>query len=395
MKITKPHPLLNEHLLKSGIEWSSVLNIDSWMAFWEQNQTPPELHDDIEALQKWLEKGHNADMTYLAKNMHARQNPRHLLSNVCSILSVVIPYATSGVSAARQRTSASQKIELSEQSKMLDKTARYARVVDYHKAIKKELNKAIEQWQTTALEAKIIQAPVSWRVVTDALPFLDRAHARLAQLGFIGKNTMLIRPGIGSYFFIAHVLLSADFSSVSDPHEVKPLAADAITQLSCGDCTRCMDACPTQAIIAPRHLNAQRCLSYLTIEHRGLVDPSWIPHFAEHFYGCDVCQDVCPYNFRISALKTIAAFKENHSSLESLTIEDVASMTQLQYEQWFGGTAMTRAKYAGLVRNALYSLHASHHPQLNAVLLQRQQDPHPLIQATVSQLLELEKQKSV
>jgi len=228
-------------------------------------------------------------------------------------------------------------------------------------------------------------------VVTDSLPFLDRAHARIARLGFIGKNTMLIRPGVGSYFFIAHVLLSTPFSLAADPGEDKPVGANAIAELSCGDCRKCIDACPTQALIAPHRLDANKCLSYLTIEHRDIVEEKYLKNFSDNFYGCDICQDACPYNYKTAGLTTLQSFQAPLKSLLQVTVEDVAQMTQQQYESWFGGTAMTRAKYSGLVRNAIYSLYADRSPVLTNILEKRKEDPDPLIRATIHQVSSLNK----
>lgn len=392
VRIAKPHPLLDKQLQQAGLPWSSVLSTEDWATAWEQQTAPDELKDDLEFLARWLTNGQQAGMNFLTKNTQARQDARLIFPQVSSILSVIIPYAagrtTRGTGPTNPTSELSPEVEA---TSVYAKTARYARVPDYHKVIRKELDLAIKRWQADAIGTGLLQQEQPWRVVTDSLPFLDRAHARIARLGFIGKNTMLIRPGVGSYFFVAHVLLSTPFSLAADPNADKPVGADAIAELSCGDCRKCIDACPTEALIAPRHLDANKCLSYLTIEHRDVVEEKYLKHFSENFYGCDICQDACPYNYKTAGLTTIQSFHTPLKSLQQVTIEDVALMTQSQYENWFGGTAMTRAKYSGLVRNAIYSLHAGRSPELKKVLDMRREDPDPLIRTTVHQISSLNK----
>ncbi|NBO37770.1 tRNA epoxyqueuosine(34) reductase QueG [bacterium] len=384
MQFSKPHPVLQKHLKSVGVNWSSVLDVEHWLEFWKAQEPPEELKNDLNFMADWVSAGAHGKMHFLERNHQARMDARRILESVSSILSLIIPYDTG--SSVRGFNNASPQHQL---TPLVEKIARYARLPDYHKVIKKELDKVMHSWLAEAQSTGLISAPVEWRVVTDSLPFLDRAHARLAGLGFVGKNTMLIRPGVGSYFFIAHVLLSADFSTSANSEGEKPLAANAIEQLSCGDCRRCLDACPTQALSAPYYLNANKCLSYLSIEHRSTVPTEYISHFAERFYGCDICQEVCPYNFKTTPLETLKGFTQHHAGFTHQTMHDIASMTPAQYEKWFAGTAMTRAKYSGLVRNALYSLYACKDPNLQPILDSRSSDTDPLIKATVIQVLEL------
>lgn len=392
----KPHPLLNAKLHEAGIEWSSVINTESWIQHWGLQQTAPELAVDLKFLDEWVSSGLHAGMNFLEKNREARRDPRKIFADVKSVLSIIVPYAGGAQTRTDPQKGAKtihdvDQPSTSKNNSIANTTARYARVPDYHKAIKKNLDKILSEWSQEAQQMGLLKSPPNWRVVTDSLPFLDRAHARLARLGFIGKNTMLIRPGVGSYFFISHVLLDCPFNDSADPDEKKPIAADSIAGLSCGDCTRCIDACPTGAIIEPRKVDSNQCLSYLSIEHRDVVETEKIQFFAEHFYGCDVCQEVCPYNFKTSAFKTIKAFQKENVFLRQLTTLDVAKMSQTEYEKWFGGSAMTRAKYAGLVRNALYSLYASRDPNLENALSFCASSSDQLILKTVEQLRQINK----
>ena len=389
MQFAKPHILLEEQLRNAGLDWASVLNTSDWQKFWEAGEAPPEFEMDFKFMDEWLKSNAHGKMHFLEKNIEVRKDPQKILKNVSCIISLIIPYAP-GHSVRREKTQEADDFE----SGIIQNTARYARVPDYHRVIKKELDALMHHWQKNALAKNIIEAPVQWRVATDSLPFLDRAHARVAGLGFIGKNTMLIRPGVGSYFFVAHILVSAPFHALADTEQRKPLAAEAISELSCGNCTRCIDACPTGAIKAPMFLDATRCLSYLTIEHRETIDEEFLPHLASQFYGCDICQDVCPYNLKTIPLNTILSFRKTNKYFSEVTLKDVACMSQQNYEKWFGGTAMTRAKYGGLVRNALYALHALKDESINHILVTRKNDPDTLIAATVAQIRALNKDQS-
>jgi epoxyqueuosine reductase len=383
VQFAKPEMRLESHLKKAGVQWSSVLNLKDWTKYWELNENPPDLDPDLKFLEQWLNSGAHAQMHYLAKNSQARKDPRLILERVSSIISLIIPYAT-GHSVRNQPAQRAEDEKIN--SGILQKTARYARVPDYHRSIKKALDQVMTQWQREVMESNTHPQDLSWRVVTDSLPFLDRAHARIAGLGFVGKNTMLIRPGVGSFFFIAHILVSAPFDVVADANLTKPLAAEAIQSLTCGDCRLCLDACPTSALLENRFLDSNRCLSYLTIENREIISDEFVTHLQNQFYGCDICQDVCPYNLKTTDLQTIAQLRSPRKILNEVSLHDVAGMSPSQYETWFGGSAMTRAKYGGLVRNALYALHALNDQEIERLLETRSTDSDLLIRSTVAHI---------
>jgi epoxyqueuosine reductase len=164
-----------------------------------------------------------------------------------------------------------------------------------------------------------------------------------------------------------------------------------IGNLDCGECRKCLDACPTNAFKKPYFLDANRCISYLTIEHRDLVSFEFIKYFENTIYGCDICQEVCPYNIVTSDFKILKEFSEHHNAFLSIRVKDVALMDLVQYEKWFGGTAATRAKYQGLVRNALYHLHAISSPDIYQILDKLSTSEYELILKTVIQIKELRK----
>lgn len=363
------------------------------------------LEPDLTQWREWIATGGHADMHFMEENEAARRDARNILDDAQSAIVVLVPYAT----GSRTRGGSSEKPQNSENPTntrfnketpdqtqddrnplppgarpLVHAVARYARGLDYHKIIKKRLD-------TVALSLKNNNpdfASLSWRAVVDSIPFFDRAHAREAGLGFIGKNTMLLRPGMGSFFFIATLLTNLPVEAFSEiePESRESSLANRIANLNCGDCRACLDACPTGALPKPYFLDASRCLSYLTIEHRDVVPDAFIPHLKDTLYGCDICQEVCPYNFSTLDLVRMAELAKPRASLATQTARDLALLSQQQYEDWFGGSAMTRAKFGGLVRNALLFLHANQDPMLESILSQRRQDSNPLISKTVAQL---------
>jgi epoxyqueuosine reductase len=192
--------------------------------------------------------------------------------------------------------------------------------------------------------AGTIGMPLRGRAYVDTGPILERDLARKAGLGWFGKNTMLVNPSLGSYFFIG--ALFVDVELVPD----EPFTADR-----CGTCTRCLDACPTRAFVEPRVLDARKCISYLTIELRGEIPEGMHEAIGEHLYGCDVCQEVCPWNVSFARELAVPAFAAR-TAIAGRTAADLAAewaeMTVEEYTERFRGSAMKRAKLDGLRRNA-------------------------------------------
>ena len=210
--------------------------------------------------------------------------------------------------------------------------ARYAQGDDYHDVVEDMLR---------GLEAKLeglAPGTKSWRYV-DTGPFSDRSLGAQAGLGWIGKNAMLIDPELGSYFFIGTLVTSLE-------HDLD------VTEITdrCGDCTRCLDACPTSAILPDRFVDSHRCISYLTIEHRGAIDPELAAHLAGNVFGCDICQEACPWN---------AHAPEGHSAFGTRAgytgrpVTDLLTMSQAEFSTLFSRSAVKRAKRAGILRNAI------------------------------------------
>jgi epoxyqueuosine reductase len=290
---------------------------------------------------RWLEAGHAAGMDYMSRHATSRAHPGSVLDGVRSVVVVSVVYGrnereTAPLPATR------------------GKVARYARGADYHRVLRDNLL-ALLAW----LQAQ--SRTIRGRAVVDTAPLLERDYARLAGLGWIGKNTMLISRRLGSFTFLGALLIDAELS-YDAPHQAN----------HCGTCTRCLDACPTDAFVGPNQLDARRCISYWTIEHRGvLADPDaaaldgWV-------FGCDICQDVCPWN-----RKAPSGRLSELDARQEWSDPDLIEWLTRGVSEWAArleGTALTRSKRAGLLRNAALVLGARGLPAAVAPLASRLDD---------------------
>jgi len=332
------------------------------------------LNDDIVFFQDWLSHGKHAEMHFLERHLEARTDPTLILPSAKTALVFLIPYSHGHRVRHKEHEPKSQGKKNSLYEKKL--ISKYVYSKDYHKVIKKYLIQYAENLQ------KELGISFNFRPIIDSVPFFERAYGRDVGLGFIGKNTLLIRPGMGSFFFIGTLLVDLDFSNFVE-EDVKN---NPIFSLDCGECRKCIDACPTQAIEEQKTINSNKCLSYLTIEHRDLVDSKYIKFFESTLYGCDICQDVCPYNYVTRNFEILSDLKHTNASVFTLTAENIATMTEAEYQKWFGGTAMTRAKYEGLVRNALYHLYATNSEHLTKILYDLKDSSYSLVRKTVAQV---------
>ena len=263
------------------------------------------------ALRSWVEAGYAGTMGYLERRLEERLDPTRVLPGARSVVCVALNYYQGDPVDPSWRP-----------------VARYAWGRDYHDVIAPRLERLAELLRDAAGARS--------RGYVDTGPVLERDLAARAGLGWIGKNTMLLHPHLGSWFFIGVLLTTAEL--VHD----EPLAD------RCGTCRACLDACPTGAFVAPYVLDARRCISYLTIEHRGDIDPTLRPGMAGWQFGCDVCQDVCPWNRRAPT----APGSDFRPRRPYPGAEGVAGTDDAALGERFAGTALLRAKPAGLRRNA-------------------------------------------
>jgi epoxyqueuosine reductase len=274
------------------------------------------LHHDGLRLSEWLKNGHQADMGYMANHFEKRIDPTLLVDGAKTVISLIHNYYPS-------------KTPINTNGPVI---ARYAYGLDYHDVLKDKLQQLF-----LFIKAELFDG-LEGRVFTDSAPVLERAWAQRAGLGWIGKNSNLINPKIGSYFFIAELIVNL------------PLPETSITIKDyCGGCTKCIDACPTQAIIAPRVVDANKCISYLTIENKGDIFEAFEGQFENRIFGCDICQEVCPWNRK--AQPHNEPLFEPKEALMAMQPSDWEGLTQEQFSMLFKGSAVKRAKYSGLVRN--------------------------------------------
>jgi epoxyqueuosine reductase len=267
--------------------------------------------------EEWVEKGYAGEMDYLPRGAAKRRDSRLAFGGATSAIVVGLDYGGREPSGP---------------------VARYARGDDYHDVMTERLNE-LHRW--LQLE---VGRPIAGKPYVDTGPILERDLARRAGLGWFGKNTNLVNPRLGSFFFIGSLLLDLDLAADS------PFEADR-----CGSCTRCLDACPTGAFVGPRVMDARRCISYLTIELKGEIPDEFHGAIGSNVYGCDICQDVCPYNVKFArelrepAFAARAAIRDKNP--ETLA-RDLLAIGDEAFRSAFSKSPMKRAKRRGLARNA-------------------------------------------
>ncbi len=273
------------------------------------------LSNDALRLKEWLKKEHQAGMAYMENHFEKRTNPALLVEGAVSVISVIINYTPKALQS----------------DPTAPKLARYAYGKDYHFVIKDKLNELFQFIKEN------IYTSLEGRVFTDSAPVLDRVWAVRAGLGWIGKNTNLIHKKMGSYVLIGELISNL------------PLQADQPINEACGGCQRCIDACPTGALLAPYQLDANKCISYLTIEHREELPEKLKGQFENWAFGCDICQEACPWNWKARPGKEEAF--QPHPDLLTLSKDEWHQMDEDRFKELFRKSAVKRTKYAGLKRN--------------------------------------------
>jgi epoxyqueuosine reductase len=271
------------------------------------------LEQEAPRLEQWLRQGKQGSMAYMANHFDLRLDPRKLVPGAKSVISLAYNYFT----PPRQEDPAAPKIS----------TYAYGR--DYHKVVKKRLKPLMDL---------IVErfGNVAMRAFVDSAPVLEKAWAQRAGVGWLGKHTNIIRQGAGSWFFLCEIILDLE------------LEPDAPATDHCGTCTRCIDACPTDAI-TPYGVDGARCISHLTIELKDAIPEEFAGRMNNWAFGCDICQQVCPWN-RFSTPHQEPEFMPRHGLLE-LSADEWHGMTEAVFERLFEGSAVKRTKFVGLQRN--------------------------------------------
>jgi epoxyqueuosine reductase len=309
--------------------------------------------DTAAAFEHWIDAGYAGEMHYLARGADKRRDTRLPRPGTTHALVVALDYGGKEPSGP---------------------VARYARGEDYHEVMETKL-RAVH----ARLEADLGR-PIPGKPYVDTGPLLERDLARRAGLGWFGKNTNLLNPGLGSFFFLGALVL--DLAMETDA----PFEADR-----CGSCTRCIDACPTGAIVAPRKLDATRCISYLTIEQKDEIPEPLRPLIGELLYGCDICQDVCPYNHKFARELSEPSFAARPAIAgkdASTLARELLAMSQPEFSAAFKGSPMKRAKLRGLKRNSAVVLGNVGDPSALLPLTAALSDEEPLVRAHAAWALE-------
>ena len=271
------------------------------------------LEQEAPRLENWLNQNQHGQMSYMENHFDKRLNPNLLVDDAKSVISLVLNYYPSEF-----------------QNEESYKISKYAYGQDYHFVIKEKLNKLLY-----SIQEKI--GDVSGRAFVDSAPVLDKAWAAKSGLGWIGKNSNLITKKVGSFYFIAELIVDLE------------LEYDHATTDHCGSCTACIDSCPTEAIIAPYIVDGSKCISYFTIELKDNIPAEMKGKFNDWAFGCDVCQDVCPWN-KFSKAHNEPLFNPNPNLL-SMTNKDWEEITAETFKVVFKNSAVKRTKFEGFKRN--------------------------------------------
>lgn len=275
------------------------------------------LEDETEKLQQWIDKGYHASMNYMEKNLHKRKNVKEILPNAKSIISLALNYFTD---------------EHHSNDKDKGKVSRYAWGKDYHLIIWQKLDELETMLKEIEPELEILS-------YVDTGPVMDKAWAVRAGIGWMGKHTNVINPDYGSWFFIATLITNYEF-------DYSKMIVD-----HCGTCTACIDACPTKAIVQEYVVDSNKCISFQTIENKEEISVELKGKFDNWIFGCDVCQDVCPWNHKFSQQSWI---KEFHPLNKELTNDEVLKLDDQTFKERFAESPIKRTKLKGLKRNAKF-----------------------------------------
>jgi epoxyqueuosine reductase len=328
------------------------------MGFQRCGITGIELGEDETHLRDWLAQGLYGSMEWMARHGDKRSRPGELIPGTLRVISVGLDYGCNDSDDAWHTLADGERAYV----------ARYALGRDYHKLMRNRLQKLAERIQDEV-------GPFGHRVFVDSAPVLERALARNAGLGWIGKHTCLIDKDGGSWFFLGEIYVDL------------PLPIDAPASAHCGTCTRCIDVCPTQAITAPYRLDARRCISYLTIEHEGAIPEELRPAIGNRIFGCDDCQLVCPWN-KFAKRSDEPDFRARND-LDTATLPQLFAWSEDEFLRRTEGSAIRRSGYERWLRNIAVALgNAPTTPAVLESLASRRDDASPLVREHVAWALQ-------
>jgi epoxyqueuosine reductase len=323
-----------------------------------------DLGEHPQHLERWLDAGYHGEMEYMARHGQRRSHPDQLIPGTLRVLSLRMDYLEPDTQPLRVLAT-SEKAYIS----------RYALGRDYHKLIRKRLAQLAQRIQE--------RAGGHYRAFVDSAPVLERAIAEQAGLGWIAKNTMLINPGAGSWFFLGEIY--TDLPLPADPAPVNN---------HCGTCSACLEVCPTQAFVGPYVLDARRCISYLTIEHAGSIDPELRPLMGNRIFGCDDCQLFCPWT-KFAQDTDQDDFKPRHQLADS-DLVDLFLWTETEWLQRTAGSALRRIGHTRWLRNIAIALgNAATSPGILAALQTHAAHPEELVREHVAWALQQHRERGL
>ncbi len=344
-----PAAPLSPHALKTLLTQAALE-----LGFDAVRVTQPDLREASARLQDWLAAGHHGEMSFMRQHAELRADPEALHPGTLRVVSVCMPYLTTSLEDAEATLSDGRRGYIS----------RYALGRDYHKVLRSRLQR---------LADRLAQhwGPFNYRVFTDSAPVLEVEIARQGGLGWRGKHTLLLRRGAGSLFFLGEIYTDL------------PLPLDPVVEEHCGTCRSCIDVCPTQAILGPYQLDAQRCISYLTIELKGAIPEALRPLIGNRIYGCDDCQLVCPWN-RFAQQSRIPDFAPR-AALRADPLVTLFSWSEAQFNERLAGSAIRRIGHERWLRNIAVALgNGPPDPDAIAALNQRRDHPSALVREHVN-----------
>ena len=350
-------PICHNSVVNSANHSELVETIQSWareLGFQEVGFTGVDLGDNEAYLQKWLDAGYHGTMEWMERHGTKRSRPAELVPGTCTVLSCRMDYLPEAADAW-------QVLENTDKGFI----SRYALGRDYHKLIRSRLAKLAQRICSELGSGE-------FRAFVDSAPVLERAIAEQAGLGWIAKNTMMINSSAGSYFFLGEI-----YTDIPLPHSIPQ------EEKHCGTCSACLSACPTDAFVAPFVLDARRCISYLTIEHKGSIDENLRSKMGNRIYGCDDCQLVCPWNKFAS--KTTEADFAPRWDLDNSDLIDLFAWSEEAFEERLKGSPIRRIGYECWLRNIAIAL--GNAPTSHAVVValkSRESDASALVREHVS-----------